>query len=394
MFRVFRTSVISTVAVLLALAGVSFCQSKAEKPERPAGKNLFGNPSFELGRDGWQLDKGGATAAEFTVNKDAAADGEFSALITIDTVAEWGVQFGQVVPGGQNGKTYTFAVLARAVKDPVKVALEIERHGKPYDRAARSDAVTLRKDEWTEIHVTFKVEKAFPEGWFAYISCNQPKAQFRVDGFRLYEGQYVPHKQQAQEKAAEAGVRLFDTAAASAEPLAPDAFARKAGWVQALEDKVSHEFKGDVVVLNNQLAIALRKKGRGAEVYSLGAGGAKMRSVLRPATGSGPAELSAVRIVENSPSAVSIDATFRADGKSVTLGYELRMGQVFVKTEPREGVTRLRVESPCRFAVMPDFFADDIVVDAAELPVSKAELPSENFLLHMVDDGDAIVMAV
>ena len=44
--------------------------------------------------------------------------------------------------------------------------------------------------------------------------------------------------------------------------------------------------------------------------------------------------------------------------------------------------------------VLPDFFADDIVVDAAELPVATAELPSENFLLHMLPGGDAMVMTV
>ena len=42
------------------------------------------------------------------------------------------------------------------------------------------------------------------------------------------------------------------------------------------------------------------------------------------------------------------------------------------------------MEAPCRFAVMPDFFADDIVVDATELPVAQADLPSDNFLLHLL----------
>ena len=55
------------------------------------------------------------------------------------------------------------------------------------------------------------------------------------------------------------------------------------------------------------------------------------------------------------------------------------MGQPFVKTEPRDGTTALMVEAPCRFVVLPDFFADNIVIDAAELSVARAELPSENF---------------
>ncbi len=74
--------------------------------------------------------------------------------------------------------------------------------------------------------------------------------------------------------------------------------------------------------------------------------------------------------------------------------YELAMGQPFVKTEPRDGTTALWVEAPCRFIVLPDFFADDIVIDAAELSVTRAELPSENFLLHLLPERDAIVMTV
>jgi hypothetical protein len=74
--------------------------------------------------------------------------------------------------------------------------------------------------------------------------------------------------------------------------------------------------------------------------------------------------------------------------------FRLEPGQVFVKTETRSGGVRLRLEAPCRFAVLPDFFADDTAVDAAELPVDRAELPSENFLLHLVGRGEAIVAAV
>ena len=71
-----------------------------------------------------------------------------------------------------------------------------------------------------------------------------------------------------------------------------------------------------------------------------------------------------------------------------------RSGQLFVKTEPKEGVRALRVEAACRFAVLPDFFADDIMLDATELPVARAELPSENFLVEMLEGNDAVLMNV
>ena len=74
--------------------------------------------------------------------------------------------------------------------------------------------------------------------------------------------------------------------------------------------------------------------------------------------------------------------------------YRLDAGTGFIETSAAPGVQRLRVAAPCRFAVLPDFFADDILVDAESLPPAGAELPSENFLLHMLPGGDAIVMTV
>jgi hypothetical protein len=112
-------------------------------------------------------------------------------------------------------------------------------------------------------------------------------------------------------------------------------------------------------------------------------------------TGSAPARIASITVVENDPGAVALDAGFRSSaGPDAVVRFELQPGRVFVRTWARQGVQRLRIESPCRFAVLPDFFADDIVVDATELPIDRAELPSENFLLHMAGHGEAIVLAV
>ena len=105
-------------------------------------------------------------------------------------------------------------------------------------------------------------------------------------------------------------------------------------------------------------------------------------------------QLSSVKVVENNPGAVKVEAEFQADGKPLDVGYELKIGQLYVKTEPKEGARALRVEAACRFAVLPDFFADDIMLDATELPVARAELPSENFLLEMLEGNDAVLMSV
>jgi hypothetical protein len=360
-----------------------------------AAENLFGNPSFENGRDQWQLDRSGKTAAQFTVDEKEAAAGQRSALISMGDVDGWGVQFGQTMEAPDVGKTYTFAVLAKSVKGPVALRLEIERRGDPYDRAASCPPQTVTKDKWTELHVTFKIDKPFSQGWFSYVSCKQREAEFRLDMFRLVEGDYVPYEKAAREENAAAAVALLDSVQASPAPLAGQAILGRKGWLQVPEDATGHRFRGDAVLMNDRLALVLRRGAKGAELYGLGRAGPALRAVLAPAGDEPGAKLQAVAVVTDDPSQAAVDATFQSPGgRKLTIRYELTMGQTFIKTEPREGAEGLSVEAPCRFLVLPDFFADDIVIDAAEIPMASAEIPSENFLLHLLPDRQTIVMAV
>ena len=364
-------------------------------PVTRAAENLFGNPSFENGRDEWRLDRAGKTIAAFTVDERDAAAGQRSALIRMGAVDDWGVQFGQTMEAPNAGKTYTFAVLARSVKGPVTLRLEIERRGSPYDRAAASPPQTVTPDKWTELHVTFKIDKPFRQGWFTYVSCHQRDAEFRLDMFRLVEGDYVPYEKAAREEIAAAAVALFDTVQASPAPLAPQAIVGRKGWKQVPEDATDHRFGGDAALVNDRLALVLRRGAEGAELYGLGPTGPVLRAVLTPAGAEPAAKLQTVAVAASDPSQAAVDAAFQSPGgRKLTVRFELAMGQTFVKTQRREGAEGLCVEAPCRFLVLPDFFADDIVIDAAEIPMASAEVPSENFLLHLLPDRQAIIMAV
>jgi hypothetical protein len=381
------------VVILLLLIAFLFPLGAARGAgDGKAPANLFANPSFEQGREEWRLDKTTKTVARWTVDQADAKDGQSSALITIEAVEDWGVQFGQSFAAAAKGTTCTFAALAKATKAPVKVRLEIERSGTPYDRAAASEPVTLTNAAWTELHVTFKVEKDFKQGWFAYMSCAQPNVEFRIDMMRLYEGEYVPYEKIAKEEAAASGVGLFDTGTPSAAPLSGEAIARRAGWTQVAEGDTAHAFKGDAVLANGRLTLVLRQKAAGAELYGSGPAAPALRTVLTPA-GAGMA-IAGVKVAHNAPDGVAAEAAFRsADGKAADIRFELLAGQVYVKTEAR-GTEALRLEAASRFALLPDFFADDMVIDAVDIPVARAELPSENFLLQMLVGGEAILMSV
>jgi hypothetical protein len=189
--------------------------------------------------------------------------------------------------------------------------------------------------------------------------------------------------------------QLFDTSRSAAAPLASEAFARRSGWTMIPEEQTSHACKGDAVLMNDKIALVLRRRGHGAEVYARAATGAVLRAELVP-TGQHPAtKLNGMTLTANTGNGIVVEATYASgSGESLVLEYGLTLGQPFVQTRSRRGVARLQVVAPCRFAVLPDFFADDFVVDAAELPVAETEVPSESFFMHLLGQGEALLMVV
>ena len=142
-----------------------------------------------------------------SVDAGDAVEGKQCALLTMGTVP-WG-QFGQKIKAGQVGKTYTCAAFVKALGEPVLARLEVERAGRPWDRAVRGKDIQLPVDKWTELHVTFKVDKPYREGWSAYLHCGQPGARLRADLFQLYEGDYAPGRPGAAGAAARGRRNLF-----------------------------------------------------------------------------------------------------------------------------------------------------------------------------------------
>ncbi|MBM4034247.1 MAG: hypothetical protein FJ291_21065 [Planctomycetes bacterium] len=359
-------------------------------------RNLFEDPCFEMGGAGpWRMDKGKGTTAEFKVDEGDAFEGKRSALVTVEATGEWGVQFGQIAPGGQAGKTYTFAAFVKSVGEPTQVQLEIERSAKPWDRAVRTEKATITKDKWTELHATFKVEKPFAEGWFAYVSCNRANVAFRVDAFRLYEGDYVPFDKAAKVEAAATGVSVYEMLPTHSASFGVR-WSKKLGIAKVAEGPTPQPLKAGshAVLANDRVAVEVYPSGP-IHLHSLGEKGPAVRATLRSVPLRGGDAPCTVTIASNTPAASAVEVDYKDEtGKPAGLRVELKMGQVFVETQPRGATAGIRLNAASRFAVLPDFFADDIVVDATELPVAKGELPSENFLLHLRPDQQCLVMAV
>jgi hypothetical protein len=184
-----------------------------------------------------------------------------------------------------------------------------------------------------------------------------------------------------------AALAVWDTGQASAQPLAAETIEQKAGWKSVARGDAAAAFQGDAVIGNGRLLAVARKQGAGLEVYSLASGKPVLRTHLHAAPGAG---IDRLAMAENSRTAVGLDLTTGAG----SIRFRLKKGELFVETQALAGVQTLRIECSSRFAVLPDFFADDILFDARKVTLDKVELPSENFVLHFTGSHDAIVMSV
>ena len=191
---------------------------------------------------------------------------------------------------------------------------------------------------------------------------------------------------------------LFDTRSRSARPLSAGAIAAKQGWTLVPEDDTERAFRGDAVLLNDKLTVVLRRQGPGAEVYAQTAAGPKLRAVVMaaPAKAVAVTGVPSVRIVENSPGAVMVEADLHGDGSSgtCTAGYRLTPGQAMLEMTGGQAADRLFAWSKTRHVVVPDFFADDMVFDASSCDLPRFGLPAENFLLNLIEGGDSMLMCV
>jgi len=193
------------------------------------------------------------------------------------------------------------------------------------------------------------------------------------------------------------GITVWDTSRPSAEALSPAALAGKEDWNAIPLGATADSFKGDAVLNNGRIVAVVRQQDSAVEVHAVKPGGAvaRLRMRLMTAAGEPAAHLERMALVENTRASACLEATFKtANGTEVAGRFRIKRGDVSVQAEPGTGAGKLSVECPGRFGVLPDFFADDITIDATRLPLAAVEIPSENFVLHLTGEGDAIAMCV
>jgi hypothetical protein len=156
-------------------------------------------------------------------------------------------------------------------------------------------------------------------------------------------------------------------------------------------------FKGDAVLANGRVLVVVRQRGTAVDVYpGRSPGATRVRLHLRGPGGEAVVRLQRVAVRENTKAAACLEAAYRtARGAVIAASFRLRKGEVSLEAEPGAGAGRVFVECTSRYVVLPDFFADDMLIDPRKVPLRGAvEVPSENLLLHLTGPRNAIAMCV
>jgi hypothetical protein len=197
--------------------------------------------------------------------------------------------------------------------------------------------------------------------------------------------------------AARNAISVWDTGLRSTEALTPAVLTSRRGWSQISAPDTPSSFKGDAVISNGRITAAVRHQSPALEVYAEGPESpiAVLRLMLLVPSGEPASRIETVGLAENTKGAACLKVSWKTEnGAPVAARFRIKRGAVFVETVPGAGAGRLRTECPGRFLILPDFFADDILIDASRIPLSTMEAPSDNFVLHLTGSGDSIGMCV
>ena len=190
---------------------------------------------------------------------------------------------------------------------------------------------------------------------------------------------------------------VWDTGVKSAEPLSVTTVRTRSGWTRLERAAKSQASVGDTVLANDRILAVCRRQSPLIELYTLGQAGPQSRVQLLLVSGDAePAvRMQDLKVADISRSSARLEVIYQtARGNALAATLRLKRGAVAIELQAGTGSASVRVVCPSRVVILPDFFADDIVIDPRKIPPALIDLPSENFLLHLTGRGDCIAMCV
>lgn len=359
------------------------------RPATGAEGNLVRNPGFELG-----------TPGELPTDWGRQLEGEATGTVAlVDTLTHTGKQSLRIDHSNDTGYihpnheltlppgVYAYRVWARSDTDTAfnmeiydtrswggqGVAADLQVNG------MTGQEFSLRQDTWQHCELVITANVAFPAS--LQIGLRQ-RGQLWLDDVEIV--------------AIEPLLTLYDTAIGHASSLSAEAVQQRAGWTP-VRDR-STPIAGDAWLGNRTVGVAFRKGAPAAEYYAVMPGGSwKKLSDLTP-VGPGGDRAKAIRgfrVRENYTDEIALDVDFEtAAGKGLVIRYRLQQNRAYVETEAREGAESVVATCGSAFAVVPDGFGGDLVVNAARTTAERLRFPGENLLLQFIEGGDAILAFV
>ncbi|MBA4388324.1 MAG: hypothetical protein C0404_10110 [Verrucomicrobia bacterium] len=186
---------------------------------------------------------------------------------------------------------------------------------------------------------------------------------------------------------------LYDTGAALPDAGKGPLQIEDGKWTKIENGKTPKSFKGDAVLFNGSVAAVIRKDGAGVELFAGSGEGLNHRARLAPLAGEGTAAFEGAAASANDGTVVAVDVNQKGGDKAGVV-FSLSAGTPLLKATAKGKPEGLRVSAPCRFGILPDFFTDDLMIDARDIQAARVEIPSEHFFLQMLADGASILTVV
>ena len=148
--------------------------------------------------------------------------------------------------------------------------------------------------------------------------------------------------------------------------------------------------QGGAELANKTLRMVAQPGQPGVAVYLKSDASAKRMELALLAAGAAKSEsISKAEVVKSASGRSVLHVGAGAAEAEFTLGTS-----GFVKVTPGKNASSVEVRTGARYAVLPDFFADDVVFDPAHLAMPSLTVPAENFLLHFIEGGNTLVMCI
>ncbi|KPK75405.1 MAG: hypothetical protein AMJ79_11295 [Phycisphaerae bacterium SM23_30] len=187
-------------------------------------------------------------------------------------------------------------------------------------------------------------------------------------------------------------IKIYDTQKNFKNPYTPIQVQNKQDWKQITEP----DFSGDLCLENSRMVLILRKYAAGPEAYyKIGPLYSEAFTLAPLADDDDPlVRVQSCEIINIDQAQVHLKTSFETKSeKPVTLDYFIKPYRTNLEIRPGTGVRKLSLKSVSRYIIVPDLYADDLLIDPLAAKLSRLYLPEDNHLfLQMKDDGNAIII--